>query len=55
MLEIYTTGLLDRAKLAVVEDAVAMAIAKFPEIEKGLVIGADRFTAPLAKALHLPR
>ena len=55
VLEIYTTGHVDQARLAQIEDTITMALDKFKEIEKLDVVRPTRFTAPLSKALHLPR
>lgn len=53
VVELCTTAPLEQARLAQIEDSIAMALQKHVDLEKFAVVGPERFDRPLREALRL--
>jgi hypothetical protein len=53
VVDLCTSAPLEQARLAQIEDSIAMTLQKQVDLEKISVVGPDRFDRPLREALRL--
>lgn len=53
VIELCTLGQLPPGRLAALEDAIGVAIAKFQDVEKHRIVRSDNFNLELSRALRL--